>query len=295
MASHPAKSLIVLCFGVLVSLCQTLHASKALQKLESCTLIETPWADGDSFRIRTAKGSEHTIRLYGADCLEATVTDESDARRLRAQRRYFGISQVKPKPAESIEVAKGFGKKATEETVKFLQKPFTVFTAFSDARGDQRYQRVYGFVVDQNGRDLAAHLVSQGLARAFGVYRANHQSLSRDDYRDHLKDLELLAAKRGKGIWAHTNWDTLLEARNKQRKEEAEIRMTIDHAKLPDGARINPNTAALDQLMRVPGIGETMANRIIEGRPYEKAEGLLKVSGIGRTTLAKIKPYLAFE
>jgi endonuclease YncB( thermonuclease family) len=38
------------------------------------------WADGDSFEVQTADGSSHTLRLYGADCIEWHVTDETDAR-----------------------------------------------------------------------------------------------------------------------------------------------------------------------------------------------------------------------
>jgi endonuclease YncB( thermonuclease family) len=271
------------------------QAATPLKKLGSCTLVPTKWADGDSFLIRTATGEEKTIRLYGADCLEASINDESDARRLRAQRRYFGITRVKPNARASIELAKELGRQATKETAAFLKQPFTVYTAFADARGDGRYQRFYGFVVDQNGRDLAAHLVSKGLARAYGVYRETYKGLSHDDYRESLRDLELLAAKRGSGIWAHTNWEDLTGERKLQREEEAETRLAIDDSKLPSGAKINPNTAARDELMRLPGIGETIANRLIGARPFKNAEGLLTVDGIGRTTLARIRPFLIFE
>lgn len=44
--------------------------AKPLAKLENCTFVPKPWADGDSFRIKTATGEEHTIRLYGADSME---------------------------------------------------------------------------------------------------------------------------------------------------------------------------------------------------------------------------------
>ena len=47
--------------------------------------------------------------------------------------------------------------------------------------------------------------------------------------------------------------------------------------------------------MRLLGIGEAMANRIIESRPYAKAEGLLIIAGIGQATLEKLKPYLTFD
>jgi endonuclease YncB( thermonuclease family) len=73
-------------------------AAEELATLTLCKLIPTEWADGDSFLIQTADGTSHTIRLYGADCIEWHVSDETDARRLRAQRRYFGISEVGGSP-----------------------------------------------------------------------------------------------------------------------------------------------------------------------------------------------------
>jgi DNA uptake protein ComE-like DNA-binding protein len=56
--------------------------------------------------------------------------------------------------------------------------------------------------------------------------------------------------------------------------------------------KINLNLAARDDLMRLPGIGEVMANRIIERRPYKSVEALLEVSGIGDKSLAQIRPYV---
>jgi competence protein ComEA len=47
--------------------------------------------------------------------------------------------------------------------------------------------------------------------------------------------------------------------------------------------------------MALPGIGEVMALRIIEGRPYSSAKDLLRVPGIGQKTLEKLWPYLTFS
>jgi len=46
--------------------------------------------------------------------------------------------------------------------------------------------------------------------------------------------------------------------------------------------------------MRLPGIGEEIANRIIEKQPFKKLEDLEKVPGIGSKKLDAISPFLIF-
>jgi len=276
---------------VLLLLASLPHDATAqeLTRLEGCRLIPTEWADGDSFLVETADGQQMTVRLYGVDCVEKNVTDESDARRLRAQRRYFGISDAGGTPQESIDLAKEFGRLATEETRKALSKPFTLHTNFADARGDGRYKRIYGFITISDGTDLGERLVNTGHARAFGVLRQTPDGQSRDDYRDKLRDLELRAAKLEHGIWKHTNWEKLPDERRLQREEEEEIQIATGNRKSVPIDRLDPNLAARDELMSVPGIGEVMANRIIENRPYATLEDLQKVPGIGSKTLETLR------
>ena len=268
--------------------------ASTLTEIRGCTLVATNWADGDSFRIRTPTGEEHTARLYGADCLEWHVTDDSDARRLRAQRRYFGITKVGGSPAASIKLGKHYGELAAKEITNALAKPFVIYSSFADARGDGKYQRIYAFVTTADGKDLAEHLVSLGLARAFGVSRKTYDGRSREEYRAHLADVELLAARKSLGVWSKTEWENLPNERRDQRLEDEEFDLATGTATLDDGEKLNPNTAARDELMRLPGIGETLANRIIEERPYSSAQDLSTVNGIGDETLKKIRIFLDF-
>ena len=49
--------------------------------------------------------------------------------------------------------------------------------------------------------------------------------------------------------------------------------------------KINPNLATVDELMQLKGIGEQLAERIIEKRPYTTLADLQRVSGIGPSSV----------
>ncbi|MDF3129425.1 helix-hairpin-helix domain-containing protein [Kiritimatiellaeota bacterium B1221] len=277
---------------ILLLACVSLLQAGELTTIKGVKLLPTPWADGDSFRALFPDGSEHTLRLYGADCFEWHLTDESDARRLRAQRRYFGISTFGHSSADSIKLAKSIGEAAAMQTFEWLSEPFIVHTAFADGRGSDQYQRIYAFVSTPDGQDLSTLLVANGLARAHGVVRSTPEGQNHEDYREQLKDAELIAARKSKGAWAYTDWESLPTERRAQRQDDLEEKIALGTqiATTP----VDPNTASRDELMRIPGIGEVTALAIVEGRPYQKSQDLLQVSGIGPKTLEKISPWLKF-
>jgi len=75
-----------------------------------------------------------------------------------------------------------------------------------------------------------------------------------------------------------------------------------DHAALPTpagGPQVYVNTAGLDELETLPGVGPALAQRIILYReaagPFKSLDELDNVSGIGQATLEKLRGLVAFD
>lgn len=66
-------------------------------------------------------------------------------------------------------------------------------------------------------------------------------------------------------------------------------------AKAPAG-KVNLNTATVEQLTSVPGVGPRLAARIVEQRQksgsFKSVQDILSVKGIGEKSLAKLQTYL---
>ena len=55
---------------------------------------------------------------------------------------------------------------------------------------------------------------------------------------------------------------------------------------------VNLNEASVEELATLPGVGESLAERIIAARPFEYLEDLEKVSGIGPNFIERLSPYV---
>lgn len=56
--------------------------------------------------------------------------------------------------------------------------------------------------------------------------------------------------------------------------------------------RIDVNSASVDRLVELPGIGPVTAAAIVAGRPYASIDDLLSVRGIGPKTLERLRPWI---
>ncbi len=64
-------------------------------------------------------------------------------------------------------------------------------------------------------------------------------------------------------------------------------------------AKMNINTASVEELTELPGVGKVVAERIVSYReangPFKSPEDLIKVKGIGQRKLEKILPLITVE
>ncbi|MCA9580890.1 MAG: helix-hairpin-helix domain-containing protein [Myxococcales bacterium] len=67
-----------------------------------------------------------------------------------------------------------------------------------------------------------------------------------------------------------------------------------------DGAKgvVNINTASLEELQRLPGVGKTRAEAIVKqrkARPFQRVEDVLRVKGVGRATFRKLRSMMVIS
>ncbi|MGL6077067.1 MAG: ComEA family DNA-binding protein [Fimbriiglobus sp.] len=75
--------------------------------------------------------------------------------------------------------------------------------------------------------------------------------------------------------------------------------MAVKPTKIQPGEPpLDPNTADSNTLQRLPGVGPTLAERIIayrENKPFTTVDDLRQVKGIGPKTLENIRPFIAIK
>lgn len=56
--------------------------------------------------------------------------------------------------------------------------------------------------------------------------------------------------------------------------------------------RVNVNTATIQELETLPGIGPALARSIVAGRPYANVDDIVQVKGIGPATVESLRMYV---
>jgi competence ComEA-like helix-hairpin-helix protein len=59
--------------------------------------------------------------------------------------------------------------------------------------------------------------------------------------------------------------------------------------------RVNINTATIEQLQTLPGIGPAKARLIVANRPYQSVDDLAKLQGIGEKLTANLRSFIKID
>lgn len=161
------------------------------EALMGCQLVESRANDGNTFRIRH-RDKEHVFRLY---FVSAPETNLSHPDRIREQTRYFNYITEE----QLLET----GTEAREFALKLLrERPFTVFTRWEKLLQSHRY---YGMIQVEleagERRFLSELLANRGYVSLDASGRKLPNGVSEDAYRQHLRELEVLAQRSTVGGW----------------------------------------------------------------------------------------------
>ena len=91
-----------------------------------------------------------------------------------------------------------------------------------------------------------------------------------------------------------------LAAHDRAAAEPVETQVEVPQEQLqPDLSPLNVNTASVEELTELPGIGTELAGRIVAYRqeqgPFQQIEDIMKVSGIGQGKFDAVKDRITVE
>ena len=167
-----------------------------------------------------------------------------------------------------------------------------------DARGRSRLPRYFAFVQLENA-DLGELLVANGLARVFGAASDPPEMNTPEVEWRKLEQLEQKAKEQKIGAWGvdsgRLNARALTQPGASRDDFEAFFRpraSAVPAASVHSlGAKLDVNTASIEALQDIPGVGLVLAKRIIAIRPFRSADDLRQVKGIGAKRYETLRPY----
>lgn len=246
-------------------------AAKKWRTKENCTLIENESNDGDSFHVRVDK-RKYIFRLLWVDAPE---TEMRYPERVAEQAAYFGIT-----PQDAIKV----GKEAARFSADFLKNGFTVLTQFDDAMGASRKDRDYA-ILKVGDAYLMEALVSNGLARIYGLEELPEDGPSVTLMRVRLRRAEEDAKKNRRGAWAYagqalSRFDQLNRPPDIPEQDVTVSRSTLVFA--PDDPTRAMGTLPPGMTIRVLGAQSLLLVRVrITTRDGRQIDGLCRRADLG--------------
>ena len=285
--------------------------------LQDCRLVRSESLDADSFHVK-AGGKEYIFRLYFVDAPE---TDLSFADRVKEQADYFNL-----KAEQTItlgEYAKRFTKEKLAQpfTVRTCMQD-----AMGRSKMDRYYAFVETsegdlaelLVTNGLARIHGAEAQPAGLRspeRQWNKLRRLEAEAKHAKVGGWGATSGRMAARSAKArpktgpdsfdAFFHPERVAAPEAQNSLTGvSPSPVDVTTPAARVPSGtataalsspsssamnSKLDVNAASSAELLAIPGIGPVLAQRIIEGRPYQTADDLIKVKGIGPKKYAQIR------
>ncbi len=187
-------------------------------------------------------------------------------------------TEKKNKKDKIIIEKKSLSKKTEEEKVEEQYKV--------DIKGQINFPGIYS--LNQNSRVIDVIELAGGLTENADTSVINLSKKINDEMviivysKEEVQDF-----KRIKEI------ENVVEEKCIQKDENSLINDACINTENKISKKISINSSTLEELMTLPGIGESKAKDIIDYRekngPFEKIEDLTKVNGIGENTIAQIK------
>jgi competence protein ComEA len=217
-----------------------------------------------AFLIGTIIGAILTLLLFQNDCPECTCEKE-----LEIVEQTEVKSSTVEKDIEEIPIVSD-----REVSLPVSESKITV-----DVAGAVNNPGVYSF--NQGSRIVDAIDKAGGFSKGVGYRYVSMKINLSSLIEDHQK------------IYIPFQEELYCEIKNLQ---YVEVQQTPQEQDLEDNSTsdstqtcININTATLDELVTLNGVGESTAQKIIDARPFETIEDILNVAGIGDATFEKFK------